>query len=252
VRAPGFDAPAVTHGIGLFETILVDRGRPIHIGEHYARMARSCGVLRLPLPDEGAFHASVTRVCSDEEHAVRCLWVAAGSDLGDPAAWALNASAQPIPRATLARREQGRAITLAAEWSRSMPEHKTTSYLVCTLALRQAMAAGADEALFVGLDRGYLEGTATNLFAVRGTTLVTAPGVLPGIVRGWVLAQAPRLGLTVEERTPSRREILGGAFLTGSLTKRAPVRQLDGQTCAPPGDPFADLAAAYERELVGR
>jgi 4-amino-4-deoxychorismate lyase len=250
------DSPAVAHGLGLFETILIAKGRPIQLAAHYERIADSSARLGLPVPDADAFRHAVEGAVRDAagETSVRCIWVAA-EDSNDSRSWILHASLQPIRAATLARREHGRAITLPSHWSRSLPLHKTTSWAVCLLALRQAIASNADEAIFTAADGALLEGTSTNLFAIRGSTLVTAPveaGVLPGVVRGWVIGHAAGLGAGIESRPPSRDEIIEGAFFTGSLTKLAPLRVLDGETCAPPGELFDELRRLYELEAVPR
>jgi len=212
--------------IGLFETMLVANGRVVQLEEHYERMAISCIALGFPLPD---FRVSLDTT----NEAMRCTYFPDRP---------LQVTAFAIPAATRARREHGRAITLDPSWKRTLPEHKTTDYDVCTRALDHAVASGADEALFVTPEGNVLEGTATNVFAVRGTTLITAPsGMLPGIVRGWVLAQ----GFTIEKRAPSVEEIRDGAFFTGSLTTIAPVRTIDGLPCAPPGAVFEELRARF-------
>jgi branched-subunit amino acid aminotransferase/4-amino-4-deoxychorismate lyase len=100
---------------------------------------------------------------------------------------------------------------------------------------------------------GILEGTATNIFAVRDDVLITAPinaGILPGIVRAWVLATAPRIGLRVEERAPAADEIREGGFFTGSLTTLSPIRTLDGHDCPPPGKAYAELARCYSTSVA--
>ncbi|HEX7707522.1 MAG TPA: aminotransferase class IV, partial [Thermoanaerobaculia bacterium] len=91
------DSPAVAHGLGLFETILVAGGRPVHMAAHYERMARSSARLGLPVPDEVTFRHAVEVAARDAvgETAVRCIWVAV-KDSNDPESWMLNATAQPI------------------------------------------------------------------------------------------------------------------------------------------------------------
>jgi branched-chain amino acid aminotransferase len=238
-------SPAVAHGIGLFESMLVLRGRVVHRDEHFQRMAASAAALGFPPPRLEVFQEQVSHaahsVAEADEAAVRCLYLQS-----DGETWLMHASAMPIPALTLQRRTHGRAITL--ELTRSLPRHKLTSYAVCTIGLRQAAAAGADEGFFTTREGLVLEGTATNVFAVRGTTLVTAAvddGVLPGIVRAWVLAEAARLGFSVEERPPAAAELREGGFFTGSLTTLAALRVLDGMPCRAPGDAFHELVAGY-------
>lgn len=239
------DSPAVIHGIGLFETMLVKRGAIGFLEEHLARMTSSAMTLGFPLPDAPLFRREAERaaaVATNGEAALRCVYVAGGSSIADP--WTLAARCGEIPPLTISRRAHGRVATLHSSLARSLPQHKLTSYAACVVGLRRAVAAGADEGLFVTRGGEILEGTATNVFAVAGDRLITAPvaaGVLPGIVRAWALAEAGRLGIPTEERPPSVAELLGGSFLTGSLTGLAAVSVVDGQDCHPPGQVFKAL-----------
>lgn len=248
------DAPGAAHGVGLFETMLVLRGRALQIDEHFARMRASCDALGFPGPDAEAFRTEVERACvstAENEAALRCVWIAGGS-VDDADGWQLAASTSAIPRVTRARRDFGRAITLDRSYGRSLPLHKMTSYAVCVVGLRKAMALDADEALFVTRDGLVLEGTSTNVFATRDETLITAPssaGILPGVVRAWVLSAASRLGVSIEERAPSIEELLGGAFLTSSLTTLAELRMLDGRACATAGGTFVRLREMWRDEV---
>ncbi|HEX6642003.1 MAG TPA: aminotransferase class IV, partial [Thermoanaerobaculia bacterium] len=102
----------------------------------------------------------------------------------------------------------------------------------------------ANEALFVDRDGRVLEGTATNAFALNGSTLITAArGILPGIVRASVLEHAGVLGLDVIERAPTVDELCDGGFLTSSLTLLAPLVEIDGRACRALGRAFAELSS---------
>jgi branched-subunit amino acid aminotransferase/4-amino-4-deoxychorismate lyase len=246
-------SPAVAHGIGLFETMLVLHGRPILAGEHYERMCRSAAEIGFPLPGERRFHDAVSAaacsVADSAEAAVRCVYAAGGS-IADAEAWALAVEAGPIPPITMMRRMHGRAMTLDASYVRSLPQHKLTSYAVCVIGLQRAITAGADEALFVDAAGQLLEGTATNVFAIGGDTLITpavSAGILPGVTRAWVVEAAQRAGLRVAERSPSVAELMSGGFLAGSLTLLAPIRVLNGQACDGPGAAFTALHDDWSR-----
>ena len=253
----------------LFETMLVVDGRAVHLEEHFARMRRSAEALGFPALSLDAFRETLGSVTLTGE-AVRCVYRDDGTLHAEPIA---------IPAATLERRQNARAITLDASIERTLPEHKLVEhYAVAREALQFALGNGANEALFVEdrhsclsppssspsddgnqpeghagvpvLHEACLEGTATNVFAVRGTTLVTAgENILPGIVRAWTLARASELGLTIEFRAPCAEELREGAFLTGSLTMLAPLRALDAQPCRAPGDAFDELARLYREEI---
>jgi branched-subunit amino acid aminotransferase/4-amino-4-deoxychorismate lyase len=224
--------------MGLFETMLVMCGKVLHRDAHFARMAASAAALGFPPPPRDTFDAQITALTNAD--AIRCLYVQR-----DPGTWLLHANATAIPPLTLERRTHASAITL--DLTRALPRHKLTSYAVCTIGLQRAAAAGANEGLFVTKQGLVLEGTATNLFAVRGTTLITASiddGILPGVTRERVLTAAARLGFTLEERPPSPAEVREGAFLTGSLTGIVRLHVLDGVPCREPGAAFDELVRA--------
>ena len=246
-------SPAVANGIGLFETMLVRRGHVIGLEAHYHRLDASCLSLGFPPVSRDRFHELVTAAAiaaGDGEAALRCVHVATGRDLDDPGNWVLDVSAGPISETTLARRRGATAILLDPSLRRSLPQYKLTSYAASVVGLRRARAAGASEGLFVDGRGHVLEGTATNVFALRGDTLITAGAeVLPGIVRAWTVAAARGLGMEVEERAPTLEELRAGSFLTGSLTTLAPLVAIDGIACKPPGARFRELLRSYEESL---
>ena len=230
--------------LGLFETMRVSRGRVVEAEEHLQRMLASASALAFPLPDPAAFRRAVARAAKRTdlaEAALRCVYVAPHGD-----DWRLVVTTSALSPITLRRRRRGRAITLAH--ARALPEHKLTAYAASTIGLRQAVANNADEGLFLDRDGRVLEGTSTNVFAIREGILVTAPscaGILPGVVRAWVIANASRAGLDVIEGVPSIEELRAGSFFTSSLTTLAPIRRVDGAACVAPPRAFAELRRMY-------
>ncbi len=102
---------------------------------------------------------------------------------------------------------------------------KTISLLPNILAKNAAVAAGADEAVFI--DAGFVtECSASNLFAVIGGKLVTAPigsKVLPGITRMVLLEIAHELEIEVDERAIGEDEAAWASelFITSTLKEIA-------------------------------
>jgi 4-amino-4-deoxychorismate lyase len=240
------DSPAVAHGMGLFETMLVVRGKVVQPAEHFTRLLASARALHFPEPGVQEFRDAVAQAIGEveslDEAMVRCLYVA------DAKRWRIVATSAPVPATTLQRRKGARVITLSRTLTRALPQHKMTSYAPSMIGLQMAIAAGAHEGLFVDASGCALEGTNTNVFAIDGTQLVTAPtsaAILPGIVRAWVLEHAPSHGFQVIERAPTIDELHRGAFLTSSLTMLAPIVKIDGLACRAPGAAFTALRRAY-------
>lgn len=249
------DAPAVTWGVGLFETMLVVGRRVPFLADHHTRMSESANRLGFPAPSRENFARVVREAAAavaDEEAGLRCSWLATDPDLDDEGSWRLVARARPLPGTALARRGRGRVIVLESDLVRAVPNHKTTSYLPSILGLRRAMASGADEGLFVDEKGGILEGTMTNIFAIRENLLITpsADRILPGITRQWVIDHAGAAGLDMEIRALTRADLLGGSFMTSSLTRLAPVRAVDGRPAQEPTEAFEMLKREFD-EAIG-
>jgi branched-chain amino acid aminotransferase len=108
---------------------------------------------------------------------------------------------------------------------------KTLSYTDTVLALTEARARGADDALFLDTAGHLCEGTSSNLFLVTGGIVRTPPrscGILPGITRHTVLAILESLGIAAEETPipPGALDAAGEVFLTSSLREIAPVTRI--------------------------
>jgi branched-chain amino acid aminotransferase len=133
------------------------------------------------------------------------------------------------------------------------PQVKSLNYLNSVLAKLEARRQGADEALLLNAAGNVAEASVANVFAARGSTLLTPPaidGALPGITRAAVLDLAPGIGLSVEERTLGRVDLFRAdeLFLTGTGAGIVAVRTLDGQPIgrARAGPIAARIADAYE------
>src|SRR5262249_38735570 len=105
---------------------------------------------------------------------------------------------------------------------------KSLSYLDNILALQEAAARGANEAILLNTQGKGAEATVSNLFIVREGRIFTPPiedGALPGVMRGAVLAAYP---CTEQSLTPEDIAAADGVFLTNSLGIRT-VASLDGR-----------------------
>lgn len=246
------DSPALARGVGFFETLWVTGGRAVLFDEHFGRLKTSCDLLRVPPPSlarvRAASRAQLRAAGKRKEWGMRWSYIAAGRDLDDPRSWRFFAMLFPIPPEILRKRRGVRAILLPRDWERTTPRWKTIDYRTSIAGGRLAKRLAAEEGIFLDSKGRVREGTATNVFRISGNRLRTPPvssGILPGVVRAWVIANASRVGLSVKEEAFSAARLTDGAFLTSSLTGIAPLQTLDGKKCAFPGEGFARLRALY-------
>ena len=105
------------------------------------------------------------------------------------------------------------------------------NYMNSILALREAMNAGADEALLLDPEGFVAEGSGENFFMVSKGIIYTPEltSCLDGITRATVMQFARDCGYTVVEKRISRDEvyIADEAFFTGTAAEVLPIRELD-------------------------
>ena len=105
------------------------------------------------------------------------------------------------------------------------------NYMNSILALNEATACGADEALLLDPEGYVAEGSGENIFIVRNGVLYTpdCASALEGITRDSVITLATEAGLTVREKRITRDEvyIADEAFFTGTAAEVTPIRELD-------------------------
>lgn len=247
------DDLAVLRGIGVFDVLRTQHGKPLLLEEHVDRLLASAQQIDLSLPwsKEEIVQVVLDTLAKNElpEASVRIV-VTGGSSQdfitpsGRPRLLVLISALIPPPRWWY---EQGvKVITLHSE--RRIPGAKSIDYLTAALALRKAKAQNAVEAIYLDREEHALEGTTSNLFAFIDTKLVTpGQGILVGITRKRVLDVAKRL-YGVEIRDLPLKELLTAReiFITGTGKGVVPVVQVDHVVIGdgrPGRDTMAILAA---------
>jgi branched-chain amino acid aminotransferase len=236
----------VLYGDGIFEGMRVINGRVFRIERHLDRLEFGARTLLLQLPHTRAEIRAIVedtvRAFGAREAYVRLVVTRGVGPLGvDPTT---------CPRANLfcivatiklfseEQRERGLDM-ITSSYRRPSADVldvrvKSLNYLGSVLAKLEARQHRADEALLLN-QRGHIaEAAVANVFALRGHLLSTPPasdGCLEGINRGAVMQLAGKIGLTVQERSLGRADLLSAdeVFLTGSGAGIVAVRALDGR-----------------------
>ncbi|MGK3989588.1 aminotransferase class IV [Sorangium sp. So ce136] len=279
------------YGDSVFETIRTYGGEPFALDEHLARLERSAEriAIALPIPrDElGREVRALVRAAAEAgasaeagaaaplESYVRVMVTRGSGPLGlDPALAGaplrviLVEPLKPLPGA-LYRDGISVVTTRTQRAGDAAPGAKISNYLESLLALREARAAGAHEALILDPSGHVVEGTTSNVFLVErrppahegaedpGYLLITPPkeaGILVGITRANVIDVAGELGMPVccEPVTMSRLLAAEEVFITSSLREIVPVVRVDAHPigAGAPGPRTRALHAAF-REKVG-
>ena len=215
---------------GVYEVIRLYGGRPFTLEPHLDRLTQSARGIDLNVPlDKASLTAEIRKLAAKSGVGDGMVYLQLTRGVAprnhlfpDGAKPTLLFYARPLPPPHLPGEGEGcKLIAVSDErWKRCWI--KSIALLPNVLAKNQAVAAGADEAVFI--DGGVVtECSASNLFAVIGGKLVTHPvgsKVLPGITRNVLLDCAATLGIEVDERGFLEEEALRASELFITSTTR--------------------------------
>jgi D-alanine transaminase len=234
---------------GVYEVFRVYNGRVFQSNAHLARLERSAGGIRLPLPVSrqriheaidklvaqsgligGIVYLQLTRGCCVRNHLYpsqakpTLLFYTRSWPDAPPPGQAPGLKLKTLPD------ERWRKCWI-----------KSIALLPNVLAKNEACDAGFDEAVFVE-DAQVSEGSSSNVFAIIGKTLIApppGPKVLGGITREVVTACARAMNVTVEDRLIRLEELWQAdeVFITSTTREIAWCSQVDSHqlppTCGP-------------------
>lgn len=265
------------YGDSVYEVVRTYGGRPFAMDRHLDRLHASAARIGMELPwDDARIAAEVERTLAaagNEESYVRIVATRGAGPIGlDPALAEdpqLLVIVQPIHLPPPEAYERGVKVQLVGV-RRNLreaidPRAKTGNYLNNVLALREARAHGAYEAVMLDAEGRITEGSTSNLFVVQGGRLITPPtevGILEGVTRGVIFEVARAEGIEVEERHLAPADLLGAdeAMITSSVREILPVVRvgIDGEEHAigdgAPGPVVRRITAAFRawaRRSVG-
>lgn len=253
-----------TLGDGLFETMVVRGGVVFRRSAHLDRLAAGLAVLGFSVP-RARLEADLATMaaCAPAAGGVLRLTVTRGGG-----ARGLAPPAEPRPTVVVALSPldpalAGQPTTLATASVRRnsgspASRLKALPYLDNVLALKEAVAAGARDALLLDTDGKVACSSVANVFRLAGGRLETPPTsdpILPGVTRALVLERARGLGLEAVERslTPADLREADAVLLTNSVRLVQPVTALDGRPLPESGAVaalLADLSGVMARECA--
>jgi branched-chain amino acid aminotransferase len=256
------------YGDAVFEVLRTYGGVPFALDEHIARLRRSAERVFIVLPvDDVTLRREVERAVAasgNDESYVRIVVTRGTGPLsldpdtaGHPLRVVLVDAVSPPPREAY---ERGIAAILVhtrrAVDGTAAEGAKVSNYLANLLAMREAKARGAHEALIVDSHGHVVEGASSNVFVVLGGGIATPPetaGILAGITRAGILRAAADLGMTAVERDVPVADLLGAdeVFITSSIRELLPVVRVDDRPIGSgvPGPVARALHAQFRRAL---
>jgi para-aminobenzoate synthetase/4-amino-4-deoxychorismate lyase len=238
------DSPRPDPRAGVFETLLVVRGRPLELDPHLARLGASVRELHGGPPPADARERLRDAASGAELARMRM-------DVGEGAGAAIRVV--PVDAAIVLPPWERGAELVPVVVEGGIGRHKWADR---RLLDRAEAEASPRQPLLVDADGSALETSRGSLFAVADGALATPAldgRILPGVTRERVIALAGELGIPVrEEPLPlDRLAEADEAFLTGAVRGIEHVRACAGVREWAGGELTARIAAELRRAWLG-
>lgn len=245
VTVPAMDR-GFLFGDGVYEVVPVYSRRPFRLDEHFQRLARSLGEVRIPNPHTiEEWRALVERIVAGHPGDDQSVYVQVTRGVAPVRNHAFPAVITPtvfmmsetLPPPSAALRATGVSAISAADnrWLRC--DIKATSLLANCLLRQASVDAGATETVLFR-DGMLSEGSASNIFVLRDDVLYAPQKnhlMLSGVTYDVVLELAAAHGLKYEVRDITSSEVRAAdeLWLSSSTKEILPIVSLDGH---PVGD----------------
>ncbi|AYC30675.1 aminodeoxychorismate lyase [Paenisporosarcina cavernae] len=251
------------YGLGFFETFRTYNNLPFCWDAHVKRLHDALQEYRIAMPYALDELLQVIRELNEKNEGsdgyFRLNVTAGVHDIG------LQPSSYERPTVILFRKELPNAprgtekTATIVNVVRNTPEasvrHKSHHYANNVLARFELPSLAEVEGILLTQNGHVAEGITSNVFWTSGNTLFTpaiSTGILPGVIREWVLNHAESVGLSVRVGEFSKEVFLSAeeVFLTNSIQEIVPIRQLgDHLLMGNEGPIYQRLHALYQRQV---
>ena len=261
------------YGVGVFEGVRAyntDNGSAIfRVKEHTERLFEAAKIVNIDIPysTEEIIEAQKTALLKNnfDEAYIRPIIYLGNESLGlraeDLSVNVIVAAWEWLSYMDPESKQKGISVVKSPYQQYKNPNWSnykiTGTYVNSIVALQDAVAKGADEALILDNDGYISEGSGENIFFLKDDLIMTptTKNCLNGITRQSVIEIAKDLGHKVEEGDWSYEDIIecDEAFFTGTAVEVTPITKIDGKTISNGaiGPISKEIQTNYENAVLG-
>ena len=246
------------YGEGAFETFRWKGRPPVFLARHFERMKEGAEVLGIPFPEVVDIERTLEKAILDSQISDAYVKICLLS--GGCSVFYENSNGASI--LVVVRQYQFPDELIRAHVSSfrrnstsRLLRVKSLNYLESILAKRNARGLGFDEAIFLNEKGEITEGSANNIFWLKGRVLFTPSlecGLLSGIIRGVVIDIAREIGIRIVEGCFELDSLTSShcAFFTNSLLGAVTISEIDGFKFPSDSRNFKTIKTVLLKKLV--
>ena len=229
----------LTTGDGFFETIILEKGVPFALEDHYLRLVHSAKCMDLPYPQwenlRDGIKALLEKTGFNKKDGRLRITITAGicslgSERPNDLQETILVTVADLPY--IPKTETLITVPYRRNEFGALKGIKTVSYGENVLAFAYAKQKGGGEALFLNTKGELCEGTGSNLFLVKDEKVFTPNlegGCLGGVTREIVIFLCKEAGISVSEEPicANRLKDFTEVFMTSTLRRIQVVERID-------------------------
>lgn len=240
-----------SYGFGVYETLKVRKGNLYFLPEHIERLFHSALLIGLEHKysheDVRRYLREIVSVIGSVDCNLKVLFIGASQPE--------NTQIYIIPLAPLfpdRKLYKHGAKLVTVEYERWMPQAKSLNMLGSYVMYTKAKKMDCYDALLINRDGNMTEGTRTNMYVMKGKTIISPPKelVLEGVTMRSIEKIVTKNGFEIRYQHIPRNTLTeyDGMFLSSTSSKIIPVQQVDDQILAIP-EQLRSLMKIYDQAL---
>jgi len=212
----------ILFGIGFFETIEIYPKGPVFLEQHINRLNSACKFFGLPTVTHDQIMSFISKESTDVPYVLRITVTPKN----------LFTTVRKHPYLQMNKNMELSISTLRRNPKDLFVYRKSIQYYQNLYEKQKASKKGFDEVLFLNTKNELAEGSVSNIFWAQNDVLYTPSigcGLLPGVIRNWVVSTAKKLQIPVIKGhfTIKNLESANHVFITNSLLGIQPVSQIE-------------------------
>lgn len=253
VRISPFDT-GLTLGVGVFETLIVERGCPFAWTRHFERLCQGAQVMGIRAPDEGFLKEGAIAVLEANEFDSARMRITLTGGAGGPGVSKKGAPVCLITTTPFVEYPECVEVGLSEETvdsANQLSGVKSLSYAHHILAMTKGRNLGWDEVLLFNEKGNLCEGATSNIFIEDGGVVKTPPlsdGCLAGVTRQLLIGILKSNNIPIEEvsLTPGDVDTSDGIWLSSSTRHVQWATRAGDRTFGVPSPLFQKMRASFE------
>lgn len=229
LKVSDFDEKIINNGKSLYEVIRVIDGIPLFLEEHLERLNNSSKITNkkiwISLDDIKSKLLKLIKVNQVEVGNIKLIFNFGDDDKNTFLAYFIKHH-YPVAKDY----EEG-VKTILYHGERDNPNAKVINSNFREKVNEKIKDCNVYEAILVDRNGNITEGSRSNIFMIKGDTVITSPlvDVLPGVTRDVIINICRQIKLNVEEKRVNYCELynMDAAFISGTSPKVLPINSID-------------------------